>query len=104
MKYSKHAMKRSQQRAIPKGVMELLLSYGEAQSAGQGASIFTFRSKQTKRELERECEILGVTDISKYWDTYIVFIENTVITAGHRYKRVKSRFDERRKGKTKVVH
>tara|TARA_R110002072_G_scaffold190881_3_gene347756 strand:- start:1034 stop:1498 length:465 start_codon:yes stop_codon:yes gene_type:complete len=97
MKYSNHARRRTQQRGIPAEVVSLLLEFGDTENAGDGASIYSFRSKHIKDELIRESAMRGVKSVERYLHTYLVMSDDEIIvTVGHRYKRVKRDF---RKGK-----
>jgi hypothetical protein len=104
MRYTDHARKRSQQRGIPTEVVNLLLEYGETKYAGRGCKICAFRSKHGKRELLREGTIRGV-NIEKHLRAFLViFKDETIVTVGHRYKRVKRDFTERKRCSPRIYH
>jgi hypothetical protein len=93
MKYSNHARRRLQQRGIPDRVVELILSYGDRESASRGRTICCVRSQRTRRELSREAAFEGLRNIDRYLRTYVVVApDTTVVTVGHRYRRVKTAY------------
>jgi hypothetical protein len=105
VKITKHAQKRSQQKAIPNQVIELLLTYGEEEPAGNGASICRFQSRRTKKEIRRECRLTGFKNIEKYFRAYIIVSsDNKIVTVGHRIKRVKRDFSHVQERQNKTWH
>ena len=80
LKLSRHARERAQQRSIPTGVISLILEYGTARNAGEGAVSYSF----TKKNLRAMKRLLGrsVTDaLCSYRDAYVVVADGLVITA-----------------------
>ena len=101
MNHSKHSKRRSQQRGIPEEVIDVLASYGDASPAGDGTSIFSVRSKDTRREILREAAIQGVKNMDRYLGTFLVVAkDNTIVTVGHRYRRVQTCYSHTRKTRT----
>jgi hypothetical protein len=103
VKYSKHAKRRAQQRGIPDQVVELILTYGDREPAGRGATICCIHSQLTRSELIREAAIEGLKGIDRYLGTYLVIAQdNTIVTVGHRFNRVMTNFSRVRS--KRVVH
>ena len=85
---SRHAHSRTQQRAIPRLMVDWLLQFGAEVSDARGCTIRYF-DKQAKRRLERA---YGREPIRRFGDKlscYLVEKNGRVITAGHRHKRVR---------------
>jgi acid phosphatase class B len=85
--YTKHALKRCQQRSIPKSLCDVVLNYGEYRYDKHGARIWFL----TKRTLEKLDKALGSEvrkDLEKKKNLFVVesLDTNTVITAGYSYK------------------
>ena len=89
MNYSKHAKDRNQQRCIPPIVHAWLDDYGRCKFDGQGACIVYF-DKSGIRRMEKELGKQFVRENKKYWRIYRVESneDSSVITCGHRYKRI----------------
>ena len=89
---SQHAIKRAQQRGIPQIVDGWLADYGTEQYDGSGGVIVYF-SRESIRRLEREFGRKPVQLLSRYPDCYKAVSANdgTVITTGHRSRRVRRR-------------
>jgi hypothetical protein len=89
---TKHAMKRSQQRAIPPLVDEWLAAYGAEQYDGAGGVVVYF-SRDSVRRLERAFGRKPVQLMSRYLDCYKVLSahDGRVITIGHRFQRIARR-------------
>lgn len=85
--YTKHALRRCQQRAIPQDLCELVLDFGEYRYDKHGARIW-FLTKKTIQKLERN---LG-SDVSKKLERKrnIFIVEaldsSSVITVGYGYQ------------------
>lgn len=85
---SKHAEIRAQQRSISPLILDWLLSYGAAQFDRRGAEIRYF-DHAARRRLGREFGKQVVDRLGALLDTYAVVGANgTVVTTGHRFKRV----------------
>ena len=88
---TKHAAIRAQQRCLPPMIDELLDRYGEEQYDGHG-HVIKFFSKTSKRNVERDWGRRPVACISQWMDAYKVSsTDGTVITCGHRHKRIQRR-------------
>ena len=84
---SKHAQKRSQQRSIPREVIELILRYGKRRYH-RGANIHLM----DKTSIRRARTQMGVSYKQleeKMRKCYIVMDEDRVITVAHRTGRLK---------------
>jgi hypothetical protein len=89
---SRHAATRAQQRGIPPMVDDWLTLFGEEIYDGNGA-IIVFFSRDSVRQLERQFGREPVRRMSEYLDCYKVMSSRdaTVISIGHRYKRMNRR-------------
>jgi len=84
---SKHAAKRSQQRAIAPMVIDLLLQFGSTEKAGDGASRVFF-DKAARRRLDAYAGPLAPL-LRQHLDLYAVMAANgNVITVAHRLERI----------------
>ncbi len=88
MRASKHALDRIQQRGIPPLILHWLFDYGSTQYQGNGATILYF-DRTSKRRLERTFGRRIVKRLSEYLDCYAVVADDTLVTTGKRYKRIK---------------
>ncbi len=85
---SHHAATRQQQRGIPPLIMEWLSNYGACRHDHRGAEVRYF-DKQSRKALARDVGEEIVNRLSALLDTYAVISDSgTVITVGHRFKRV----------------
>lgn len=84
--FSKHAMQRSQQRAIPPFIAELILDYGKS-TRKHGADVY-FLDNQGRKRIEHALGRKIYTRVMDQLDIYVV-CEGQVITIGHRTKRIK---------------
>ncbi len=81
-KLSEHARKRSQQRAIPESVIDLLLDFGDEAYLGGGVTSFSFRKKSWRTA----ARYLGAK--TKYFERYrscyaVVAEDGTIITVAY---------------------
>ena len=85
--YTKHALKRCQQRSIPKSLCDVVLSYGEYRYDKHGARIW-FLTKRTLEKLDKAFGSQIRKDLEKKKNLFVVesLDTNTVITAGYSYK------------------
>ena len=60
MRYSKHASKRSQQRALPEEVLNLVMALGEDFKSYRGTRIKALVSKFAKNEFLQELKLKGI--------------------------------------------
>lgn len=81
--FTKHAIKRQQQRSIPPVIVDLLMDYGSCSPAGAGCERYEF----TRKSLKKASGYLGPISkgFEKYISAYIIMSGATVITAGWRY-------------------
>ena len=82
---SAHARRRAQQRAIPLGLLELLLDHGARVPARAGAEIVHF-TPATRQECAAEMHGSCATKLRSAYA--VVSAEGVVITVGHRFRRV----------------
>ena len=82
---SAHARQRAQQRAIPISMLEALLDHGARRPAGGGAEIVHFT-----RDARQECAAEADWNCAgKLRSAYaVVSADGTVITVGHRFRRL----------------
>lgn len=86
MNTSKHAQKRSQQRAIPPMMIDLLLQFGSTERAGTGVSKIFFDKISRRRVKAYAGPLASLLD--DHLDVYAVVSDDLkVITAGHRTER-----------------
>ena len=90
MEFTTHAIRRCNQRAIPRALAELVVKTGDVYKCGQSRRIIISRSKNAHKELVKELQIIGIK-IKYGWENTYVVIDGTgmIITAGHRRKRIK---------------
>ena len=88
MNTTKHAEVRQQQRCLPPLIVEWLDRYGARERAGKGAEIVYF-DKRSRRTLERDAGKRVVELLAQFLDAYLVLVGETVVTVGHRCKRVR---------------
>ncbi len=86
MQVSKHAQTRSQQRAIPPMLIDLLLQFGSCERAGAGVSKMFFDKSSRRRVRAYAGPLAGL--LNDHLDVYAVVTDDLkVITAGHRTHR-----------------
>ena len=86
MLISRHAQVRSQQRAIPELMIDLLLQFGSSERAGAGVSKVFF-DKTSRRRVKAYAGPLASL-LEEHLDVYAVVSDDmTVITTGHRTMR-----------------
>ena len=83
-----HANTRAQQRAIPPLVIDWLLAYGSEAPCQNGVAIRYF-DKPAKRRLERAYGREPIRRFADKLSCYLLEKDGRVITAGHRYRRVR---------------
>jgi hypothetical protein len=89
--FTKHALKRCQQRAIPQDLCDLVLEFGEFRYDHHGARVWFM----TKRSVERAGRSLGhesARRLEKKKNIFLVEALDTslVITVGHAFRASKS--------------
>ena len=86
MQLSKHAQTRSQQRAIPPMLIDLLLQFGSSERAGSGVSKMFF-DKSSRRKVKAYAGSLS-SILDDHLDVYAVVTDDLmVITTGYRTQR-----------------
>jgi len=88
LNYTEHAKKRMQQRGIKKNMVELLLQIGKSSHCSQGAHLIHL-NKESRRKLSKELP----TKTTRYLEEnsiYVIRTHRTILTVGHRYKRIKN--------------
>lgn len=84
-----HARTRMQQRGLPPLIVNWLDDFGREVHVPGGATIRHF-DKGARRRLERSVGREPVRRMHEYLDAYAVYsTDGTLITAGHRYARVR---------------
>jgi hypothetical protein len=85
---SRHAEIRSQQRSIPPLIVDWLVQFGAETYDGRGAMVRHF-DRPSLRQLEKHVGRSVVSRLSELLDAYVVTdSDGTIITVGHRFKRV----------------
>jgi hypothetical protein len=88
MNMTHHASARSQQRAIPPMMIDLLLQFGKSESAGDGAAKMFFDKQARKRVAVYAGPLASLLD--DHLDLYaVVGPDMQVITVGHRLERIR---------------
>ena len=87
MRLSKHAKVRMQQRGIPRRIVDWLVVYGSINHQGPGTEMFFF-DKSSRNWLEKDKGQRKIKKYSKCMKAYLVCIDNTIVTVGHRYRHV----------------
>jgi hypothetical protein len=87
MKLTEHAAVRSQQRGIPRIVLDLLLQFGCHEYDHAGAEIIYFDRRSKKSVMSYTGGL--ISRLSDHLDSYAVLVGGTVVTVGTRYKRIR---------------
>lgn len=89
MPLSKHAQDRCQQRAIQPLIVDWLIRHGHRVPVSGGALVCHF-DKRSRKALSALYGHRVVDQLASLLDTYIVLgMGDQVITAGHRYRRIR---------------
>lgn len=84
---TRHARARMQQRGIRPDVLEALLDFGHEIPAGDGCGLLFF-DKRSRARLAR-ANAVAAAEAERICKSYaIVGSDGTVITVGHRYRRI----------------
>jgi hypothetical protein len=84
---STHARRRMQQRGISTAALDALLDFGRAARAGRGRELVFFDRKA--RERLARAKALAAGEATRVCNSYaIVGSDGTVITVGHRFRRI----------------
>ena len=86
---SAHARTRTQQRAIPKLVVNWLIDFGAETSTSGGCTVRYF-DRPAKRRLEHAVGREAVSRFKDKLSCYLVERDGKVITVGHRYHRIQN--------------
>jgi len=87
MKMSEHARIRSQQRAIPPILIDLLMQFGACEAVGKGATKMYFDKAARKRVKAYAGPLAGL--LNEHLDVYaVVSAESQIITTAHLTERV----------------
>lgn len=89
MELSKHARDRAQKRGVAPMVIDLLLRFGTREHDGRGAEVCYFDRRAKRRLQSYAGDLLGKMD--GVLDAYVVVTDETVVTAGVRFKRLNHR-------------
>ena len=89
MELSKHAQHRALKRGVTPMAIDLLLRFGSREHDGRGAEICYFDRRAKRRLQSYAGDLLGKMD--SILDAYVVVTEETVVTAGVRFKRLNRR-------------
>ncbi len=88
MFFSIHAQVRSQQRAIPEMMIDLLLQFGSRENAGQGTCKMFF-DKVSRRRIKTYAGALASL-LEEHMNLYAVVGQDMkIITVGHRIDRIR---------------
>ena len=84
---STHARRRMQQRGISAAALDALLDFGRSTRAGRGRELVFFDHKA--RERLSRAKVLAAGEETRVCSSYaIIGSDGTVITVGHRFRRV----------------
>lgn len=86
---TRHAKIRQQQRGIPQLIIDWLIEYG-AQVYQHDQTVLHHFTKGTRRTLAQRFGSEVVSRLSEFLNAYVVVKDELVITAGKRYKRIKT--------------
>ncbi len=88
MEMSLHAQTRSQQRAIPPMVIDLLAQFGKSEPAGDGASLVYFDKSARRKVKAYAGPLAGI--LESHLDVFAIFAaDEKLVTVGHRYERIR---------------
>lgn len=85
--YSRHAIDRSRSRGIPPLVIDWLFEFGTERHLDSREILYF--DKKSRRSLRRAVGKQIVSKLDKYMNSYVVIEGGRVITAGHRFKRIR---------------
>jgi hypothetical protein len=89
--FTKHALKRCQQRAIPQHLCDLVLDFGEYRYDKHGARIW-FVTKRSLIKVGRELGVEGLKLLERKRNVFLVEALDTssVVTVGHAFRASKA--------------
>jgi len=87
-KYTKHALKRSNQRGVSEIAIEYLLENGRSKYDGRGGVVHFLNKKEKKYINKNDQKVFK--DLEKFKNLYVVTSSTSgeIITVGHRYRRI----------------
>lgn len=84
-----HAIERSQQRCIPPLIIDWLCQYGARKRSDKGTTLCYFDRKSI-RLIASDVGHIIVRRLASLMNSYLVISGNSILTVGHRYKRIKN--------------
>ena len=88
-RFTRHAHRQSKQRSIPPMILDLLQDFG-ASVRNHGADILFFDHTAIKRLRHHLGGDRGLRSFEPFFDAYAVLADDgSVITCGHRHKRIR---------------
>ena len=86
---TRHGLERAQKRGIPKLIVNWLIDYGRS-TRRRGANVYFF-DKFSRRQLQKDIGRLAYKRLEDMLNAYVVVSDcGKVITAGWRYKRIRT--------------
>ena len=97
MYLSRHAEQRMQQRGIPRQAVDVVLAYGRVSHDHHGGCV-VWLDKRARARLCREAGRRVLRRLDKHLNAYAVTDpdDGTVLTVGHRYRRIRRGWIESR--------
>lgn len=88
MNLTRHASGRTQKRAVPRFILQLLLDHGATEHDHRGGVIHFF-DKRSLRRIESELGRAFFRCLDRHlFDAYAVVVDGEIVTAGYRTKRI----------------
>jgi len=84
-----HALERSQQRCIPPLIIHWLCQYGSRRRSNNG-TILCYFDKKSLRLISSDVGSIVIRRLSSLMNAYLVIAGDSILTVGHRYKRIKN--------------
>ena len=84
-----HALERSQQRCIPPLIIHWLCQYGSRRRSSNG-TILCYFDKKSLRLISSDVGNIVIRRLSGLMNAYLVIAGDSILTVGHRYKRIKN--------------
>ena len=86
---SRHAQQRSQQRAIPPSVIEILWDYGVVENCKRGLELL-YLDKDGRTAAMKQMKKIGMLQSEQFLNAYLLeSSDGNIVTVGHRTKRIK---------------
>ena len=87
-KATDHAQQRARQRGIPQLVIDWLMQFGETEWDHHGAQV-KFFTRKSRRRIDKAMGAQTTRRMHEFLNSYaVVGLDGTLITCGHRYKRI----------------